>query len=151
MSDLRDLYQEVVVDHSRRPRNHRPIEGADLTAEGHNPLCGDEVTLFVRFDGDRLEDVSFTGSGCAISTASASLMTETLRGRTREEADRIFEEFREMVTSDPTEEPRGESLGKLTVLAGVREYASRVKCATLVWHTLHKALQDPAAGPASTE
>lgn len=139
MSELRGLYQEVILDHCKRPRNFRRIEDADGRAEGYNPLCGDKVTIFLRFEGDRIGDVSFQGSGCAISTASASILTEALKGKTRREAEELFQKFHEMVTG------RGEgdaaALGKLAVFAGVSEFPVRVKCATLAWHTLHSALE----------
>lgn len=147
MGELRDLYQEVIVDHSRRPRNFRAIEDADATAEGYNPLCGDKVRLYLKLDGDVIRDVAFQGSGCAISTASASLLTETLKGKTREKAEELFEGFHKLVTGAGAP---GKELGKLAVLAGVREYPMRVKCATLVWHTLRAALKGERQ-PVSTE
>ncbi len=140
MADLRDLYQEVILDHNRRPRNFRAIEGADRQADGYNPLCGDRLTVFVRFDGDVVSDVSFLGSGCAISKASASLMTEAVKGKSRAEAEALFAAFHAMVTSGVGAEPAGEGLGKLAVLGGVREFPARVKCASLAWHTLKAAL-----------
>jgi nitrogen fixation NifU-like protein len=135
---LRELYQEVILDHSKNPRNFRVIEGARL-AKGYNPLCGDRITLFVDVDGGVVRNVGFQGSGCAISTASASMMTETLKGKTEAEAEKIFEAFHSVVTgkSDVVNE---EELGKLAVFAGVRDYPVRVKCATLAWHTLKAAL-----------
>ena len=138
-SDVRELYQQLIVDHSKSPRNCRVIEGADHTAEGHNPLCGDHVTLFVKLEGDRVTDISFQGNGCAISTASASLLTEVLRGKTKAEAEAIFASFHDMVTGHGVQGD-GASLGKLKVFAGVSEFPVRVKCATLVWHTLRAAL-----------
>jgi nitrogen fixation protein NifU and related proteins len=149
MSELSDLYQEVILDHNRRPRNFRTIEAASRTKEGYNPLCGDRLTLYVQLDGDRISDVSFQGSGCAISKASASLMTEALKGKTVAEAQALFDRFHEMVTS-PIETPPAE-LGKLSVLAGVREFPTRVKCASLAWHTLKAAVSDAGAEPVSTE
>ena len=140
MGDLRDLYQEVILDHSRKPRNYRAIEGADRVALGHNPLCGDRVTIYVKLDGDRLADVAFEGQGCAISKASASLMTETLKGRSRAEAEVLFENFHELVTGEASPD-RTKELGKLAVLEGVSDFPIRVKCATLAWHTLRNALQ----------
>ncbi|OGS48262.1 MAG: SUF system NifU family Fe-S cluster assembly protein [Euryarchaeota archaeon RBG_16_68_13] len=140
MGDLRDLYQEVILDHSRKPRNYRAIEGADRVALGHNPLCGDRVTIYVKLDGDRLADVAFEGQGCAISKASASLMTETLKGRSRAEAEVLFEDFHELVTGEASPD-RTKELGKLAVLEGVSDFPIRVKCATLAWHTLRNALQ----------
>ena len=139
MPDLRELYQQLIIDHSKSPRNCRVIEGADATAEGHNPLCGDEVTVYVKLEGDRVSDISFRGNGCAISTASASLLTEVLKGKTREEAEALFRSFHELVTRG-TPEGQGPSLGKLQVFASVSEFPVRVKCATLVWHTLRAAL-----------
>ncbi|MGH9445725.1 MAG: Fe-S cluster assembly sulfur transfer protein SufU [Terriglobia bacterium] len=140
MSDLRDLYQEVVVDHSKRPRNFRKIEGAERTAQGYNPLCGDRVAVYVKLDGKRLSDVSFEGSGCAISTASASIMTESVKGKTIEEANAMFEGFHDLVTTGNASSSYGAPLGKLEVFSNVSNYPARVKCATLVWHTLHSAL-----------
>jgi nitrogen fixation protein NifU and related proteins len=140
MGDLRDLYQEVVVDHSKRPRNFRKIEGAERTAQGYNPLCGDRVAVYVKLDGDRVADVSFEGSGCAISTASASIMTETVKGKTIEETESLFDSFHKLVTTGESASPNGRQLGKLTVFSNVSSYPARVKCATLVWHTLRSAL-----------
>ena len=148
MSELTDLYQEVILDHNRRPRNFRTMEGASRTQEGYNPLCGDRLTLYVRLDGDRIGDVSFQGTGCAISKASASLMTDAVKGKTVEEARAIFDRFHEMVTSSP--ESVVPEIGKLAVLAGVREFPTRVKCASLAWHTL-KAAVAGGEGPVSTE
>ena len=138
MSDLSDLYQEVILDHNRRPRNFRRLDGASHRAEGYNPLCGDRVTVFVKIDGDRITDVTFEGSGCAISKASASLMTDRLKGSTVAEARDLFARFHRMVTT-PSTEPV-EELGKLSALAGVREFPVRVKCASLAWHTLKAAM-----------
>ena len=139
--DLRDLYQEVIFDHNRNPRNFRVIEQADRRVEGFNPLCGDRLTLFLKMDGDRITDASFQGSGCAISTASVSLMTEIIKGKTEAEAEALFKAFHEMTTGK-TEDIQLEAIGKLAVLAGVREYPARVKCATLAWHTLDAALKN---------
>ena len=147
MSGLAELYQEVILDHNRRPRNFRPIEGATCK-EGYNPLCGDRVKVYVTVADDRIADVAFEGSGCAISKASASLMTEALKGRTLDEARALFDTFQGMVTS-----PLGSelpALGKLEALAGVREFPARVKCASLAWHTVRAAL-DGASGAVSTE
>jgi nitrogen fixation NifU-like protein len=148
--DLRDLYQELVLDHGRRPRNFRTIERPDRAAQGHNPLCGDRIALGLRVRGERVEDAAFQGSGCAISTASASLMTESVKGRTRAEVERLFERFHDVVTG---EDEAGDDLGKLAVFAGVREFPMRVKCATLPWHTLRAALAEgaPAIAPVTTE
>ncbi|MCC7174451.1 MAG: SUF system NifU family Fe-S cluster assembly protein [Bryobacterales bacterium] len=145
-SDVKELYQQLIVDHSKSPRNCRVLEGADASAEGHNPLCGDRVTLFVKLEGDRVKDLSFQGNGCAISTASASLLTEVLKGKTRAEAEALFTSFHDLVTGHGAKDS-GPELGKLKVFAGVSEFPVRVKCATLVWHTLRAALarvQQPA-------
>jgi len=139
--DLKDLYQEIIVDHNRAPRNFREIENADIKAEGYNPLCGDKLTVYIKLDNDVISDVSFQGEGCAISVASASLMTDQLMGKTEVEAEKIFETFHELVT-DRDSEIDLEKVGKLGALAGVREFPARVKCATLCWHTLHSALED---------
>jgi nitrogen fixation NifU-like protein len=138
MTDLADLYQEVILDHNRRPRNFRALDAASHTQEGYNPLCGDRLTLYVRLDGDRIADVAFQGTGCAISKASASLMTEALKGKTVDEARALFDRFHEMVTSPP--DTAAPDLGKLSVFAGVREYPTRVKCASLAWHTMKAAV-----------
>jgi nitrogen fixation NifU-like protein len=140
MPDLRDLYQEVVIDHSKRPRNFRKLEDANRTAQGYNPLCGDKVTVYVKLDGDRLQDISFEGSGCAISTASASIMTETVKGKTAEEAQALFQSFHDLVTTGNVPRRDAPPLGKLEVFSKVSDYPVRVKCATLVWHTLRSAL-----------
>ena len=136
---VHDLYQEIILDHSKHPRNHHPMDNADRKAEGYNPLCGDKLKLFLKMDGDVVQDVSFVGSGCAISTASASLMTESLKGKTRAEALKLLERFHELLTTD---NPVTQELGKLVVFCGVREYPARVKCATLAWHTLKSALNN---------
>ncbi len=138
MSELSDLYQEVILDHNKRPRNFRAIEAPSHHAEGYNPLCGDRLTLFLTVDGDRITDLSFQGSGCAISKASASLMTDALKGLTLAEAEQLFQRFHRMVTTPP--DTPVEDLGKLSVFAGVREFPVRVKCASLAWHTLKAAL-----------
>jgi nitrogen fixation NifU-like protein len=148
MSDLRNLYQEVVVDHSRSPRNFGRLAAANRSAEGFNPLCGDRLTLYLRISDGVIEDASFDGSGCAISTASASLMTEALKGKTEAQARALFSAFHALVTAEP--ERAGVPMGKLEVLAGVREFPARVKCATLAWHTMQAALQN-SARPVSTE
>ena len=134
---VNDLYQEVILDHSKRPRNCHPMDDASSRAEGYNPLCGDKIKLYVKLENDVVTDASFLGSGCAISTASASLMTETLKGRTKAEALELLEEFHKLLTTDT---PVGQELGKLVVFCGVRDYPARVKCATLAWHTLKSAL-----------
>jgi nitrogen fixation NifU-like protein len=138
MSNLSDLYQEVILDHNKRPRNFRIIEGASHHAEGFNPLCGDRLDLYVQLEGDVIADVAFQGSGCAISKASASLMTDALKGRTVAEARALFDRFHQVVTTPPDQAV--EELGKLSALAGVREFPARVKCASLAWHTLKAAL-----------
>jgi nitrogen fixation NifU-like protein len=137
-AELQDLYQQVILDHNRRPRNFRAMEGA-RRAEGYNPLCGDKLTVYVRLDHGVISDVSFEGSGCAISKASASLMTESVKGKTLAEADALRERFHQMITS-PQDAPI-DDLGKLTVLAGVRQFPVRVKCASLAWHTLRAAAE----------
>ncbi len=142
MSDLRDLYQEVILDHSKNPRNFGALEGESRKAVGHNPLCGDKLVLFLQVEEDVIVDISFDGVGCAISTASASMMTEVLKGKRVEEAERLFEDFHEMLTGDPAEGADQSPLGKLAVFQGVCEYPVRVKCATLAWHTLHSALEE---------
>jgi nitrogen fixation NifU-like protein len=138
MSDLSDLYQEVILDHNRRPRNFRVLETPTHQAEGYNPLCGDRLRLYVTVDGSTIADIGFQGSGCAISQASASLMTDSLKGRPVADARALFERFHRMVTTPPGVEV--EDLGKLSALAGVRQFPVRVKCASLAWHTLKAAL-----------
>lgn len=139
--DLTDLYQQVILDHSKSPRNFRVMEDADRTAQGHNPLCGDNIQLFLKMDGDVIKDISFQGSGCAISKASASILTDALKGRSKDEARDLFEKVREMVTSGKT--PEGD-LGKLAVFTGVHKYPARVKCAILPWHAAMSALEGDA-------
>ncbi len=151
MFDLKDLYQEVIVDHNRNPRNFHKMENADRMVEGFNPLCGDRLNLYVKLDQDKITDLSFDGSGCAISVASASLMTDALKGKTLTEAEHVFNEFHHRVTDNtPKADDNVEHLGKLAALLGVREYPARVKCATLCWHTLHSALAGKTT-PVSTE
>ena len=145
MSDLRELYQQVIIDHSRSPRNFKQLEEASHSAEGYNPLCGDQITVYVLVDGEVVKDVSFKGSGCAISKASASLMTATVKGKTVKEAEEMFGRFRDMVTAAHDAEIDEAALGKLAVFSGVREFPVRVKCATLAWHTLHAALEGEGA------
>jgi nitrogen fixation NifU-like protein len=142
-----DLYQDLILDHSKRPRNCHAMADATRNAEGYNPLCGDKLKLYVKMEGDIVKDVSFVGSGCAISTASASLMTESLKGKTREEALKLLDKFHDLLTTDT---PVTKDLGKLVVFCGVRDYPARVKCATLAWHTLKSALNG-AAEPVTTE
>ena len=139
MTDLQDLYQELILDHGRRPRNFKPLDAPSRTAEGYNPLCGDKVKIYVKMDDDVVEDVSFEGSGCAISTASASIMTETLKGKTRAEAEVLFHTFHDLMTGQQAQLDAPE-LGKLAVFSGVSEFPIRVKCATLAWHTLRAAM-----------
>jgi len=141
MSDLRELYQEVIAEHNRNPRNFRWMKDANRMAVGVNPLCGDKLTVYLKVDDqDNVADVSFEGSGCAISVSSASIMTQMLKGKKVQEAERLFNTFHETVTKDDCK-PDLEALGKIAVLAGVRAYPSRVKCATLSWHTMHAALE----------
>jgi nitrogen fixation NifU-like protein len=144
---VHDLYQETILDHSKRPRNYHAMENANRHADGYNPLCGDKLKLFLRMEGDIVQDASFIGAGCAISTSSASLMTESIKGKTREEALQLLEKFHELLTTDVSV---NKDLGKLVVFCGVRDYPARVKCATLAWHTLKNALAQ-AAEPATTE
>jgi len=140
MTDLRDLYQEVIIDHAKHPRNFRKPEGANRTAEGVNPLCGDKVTLYLEVADGTIRDIAFQGSGCAISKASASMMTDTLKGKTLTEARDLFEQFHEMVTGTADPALDADRLGKLAVFEGVRNYPARVKCASLAWHTLRSAI-----------
>ena len=147
MSTLNDLYQETIIDHSKRPRNKGALEAPTHSAEGYNPLCGDRLTLQLKVENGRVAGVAFQGVGCAISTASASLMTDVIKGKTPEEAEQTFEVFHELLTED---RPPAANLGKLAVFSGVREYPMRVKCATLAWHTLRAALRGDQK-PASTE
>lgn len=153
MSDLRDLYQQTILDHTKRPRNFHEVTDANHRANGHNPLCGDKLTVYLKIRNDTVEDVGFVGAGCAISTASASMMTEAIKGKRIADIAPIFDSFHSMVTAPlstaPSEEQL-ESLGKLAVFSGVREFPVRVKCATLAWHTLQAALKD-AGAPVSTE
>jgi len=150
VNDLRELYQEVILDHSKRPRNFRELPGANRRAEGHNPLCGDRATVYLLVEGDVVRDVSFEGSGCSISTASASMMTDALKGKTLAEARALFERFHELVTADPSKTAAASAeLGKLAVFAGVHEFPMRVKCASLAWHTMKAALEGGAS--ATTE
>jgi nitrogen fixation NifU-like protein len=150
MSELTDLYQEVVLDHGRRPRNFGPLAGATHRAEGLNPLCGDHVTVYARLDGDRVAEARFEGNGCAISKASASVMTGAVKGRTTGEIEEMFERFHRLVTEGPGGTGGEEALGKLAVFGGVHEYPTRVKCASLPWHTLRAALQGRGE-PVTTE
>jgi nitrogen fixation NifU-like protein len=146
---MRDLYQDTILEHNKRPRNFRRIDAADRQQDGFNPLCGDRLTLFLKLDGDTIADVAFQGNGCAISTSSASLMTEAVKGKTVAEADRLFEGFRRLVTREGKAPTKAEA-GKLLVFSGVGEFPARVKCATLCWHTLEAALHG-SDGKVSTE
>lgn len=139
--DLQDLYQELILDHNRKPRNRGALDAPDCKAEGYNPLCGDRFTVFVNVSDGVVQDITFEGSGCAISTASASLMTQSLKGKTIEEVQALFEKFTDMVTKDDPQNDQGPALGKLEAFSGVKKYPARVKCATLVWHTVRAALQ----------
>jgi nitrogen fixation NifU-like protein len=140
MSELSDLYQEVILDHNKNPRNFREIATATQTADGNNPLCGDALRVYVEMEDDKVKDVAFKGSGCAISKASASMMTQTVKGKTRAEAEVLFGEFQRMVTGELDAETDENHLGRLKIFAGVLEFPARVKCASLSWHTLHAAL-----------
>lgn len=148
MNELDDIYQEIVLEHSRKPRNFRKQEEADRIQEGYNPLCGDQYTIYISIDGDTISDISFQGAGCAISKASASMMTEELIGKTKNQASRIFEAFRSMITKN--NENITEELGDIEVLQGISQYPTRIKCATLSWHAMHAAL-DEQDGDISTE
>lgn len=148
MSDLQDLYQQIIVEHNRSPRNFRPMPEATRSAEGDNPLCGDRITLFVKLDGDTVADVSFQGKGCAISQASASLLTGAVKGKSVADADKLFREFQAMVMGQG--QPDTATLGKLAAFGGVKQFPARIKCANLAWHTLHAALTAEPT-PVSTE
>ena len=142
MSSLNSLYQEVILDHTKKPRNFRAMAEANHKAEGYNPLCGDKVTVYLKIEDDKITDISFQGSGCAISTASASILTETLKGKTEAEAEALFESFHDLVTKGEASGEAAADLGKLEVFSGVSEFPARVKCATLSWHTLRAAIAD---------
>ena len=141
MSELSELYQQVILDHNKKPRNFKELEGANRVAEGFNPLCGDQLKVFLRVDDGAVQEVSFVGSGCAISKASASMMTQSLKGKSREEALVLFEEFHRMVLGELDEEAEPNHLGRLKIFGGVRDYPARVKCASLAWHTMRAALE----------
>jgi nitrogen fixation NifU-like protein len=141
MSDLRELYQEVILDHHKKPRNFRRLEHANRQADGYNPLCGDKLSVFLQVENGIVKDIGFIGSGCAISTASASMMTESLKGKTESEAIVIFEHFHHLLTNHSVPLPDPSTMGKLAVFSGVREYPVRVKCAALAWHTMRAALE----------
>lgn len=150
MSELRALYQETILDHNKNPRNYRAMEDADRMLEGFNPLCGDHYTVYLKFDGDVISDISFTGSGCAISKASASVMSAVLKGKTKHEAEKLFAKFHDLVTGKSTGLENIEVLGKLAAFGGVSEFPARVKCASLAWHTMKAALESKTSA-VSTE
>ena len=141
MSELSELYQQVILDHNKKPRNFRKLDTANHSAEGYNPLCGDHLTVYIDLEDDLVKDVGFEGSGCAISKASASMMTQAIKGKSKEQAETLFKEFHSMVTGELDEETEENRLGNLKIFAGVREFPVRVKCATLPWHTMHAALK----------
>jgi len=145
MSELSELYQAVILDHNKKPRNFHKLENANRKADGYNPLCGDQLSVYLQVEGDQVQDVSFEGSGCAISKASASMMTQAVKGKTKVEAEMLFNEFHRMATGELDEENEPNHLGKLTIFAGVRDFPARVKCATLSWHTMHAALNEQQA------
>jgi nitrogen fixation protein NifU and related proteins len=149
MSELSELYQQVILDHNKKPRNFRKLEHANHSAEGFNPLCGDHLTIYLDLEGDAVKEIAFEGSGCAISKAAASMMTQAVKGKSREQAEALFREFHSMVTGELDEENEANGLGNLKIFAGVRDFPVRVKCATLPWHTLHAALNKEVR--ASTE
>ena len=149
MSELSELYQQVILDHNKKPRNFHKLENANRTAEGFNPLCGDQLNIYLQVEDDQVKDISFEGSGCAIWKASASMMTQAVKGKSRQEVEMLFDEFHRMVTGHLDEETEPNQLGRLKIFAGVRDFPVRVKCATLSWHTLHAALSDQKA--ATTE
>src|SRR5215212_4706054 len=141
MSELSELYQQVILDHNKKPRNFHKLEAANRTAEGYNPLCGDQLTVYMQLEDEVVKDLSFEGSGCAISKAAASMMTQSVKGKTRQEAEALFGEFHRMVTGELDEGAVTHHLGRLTIFAGVRDFPARVKCASLPWHTMHAALE----------
>jgi nitrogen fixation protein NifU and related proteins len=149
MSELSELYQQVILDHNKKPRNFRKLENANHSAEGYNPLCGDQLTVYLDLENGAVKEIAFEGSGCAISKAAASMMTQAVKGKSREQAEELFTEFHSMVTGELDEETEENSLGNLKIFAGVREFPVRVKCATLPWHTLQAALKNEQR--ASTE
>lgn len=142
MSELSELYQQVILDHNKKPRNFRKLETANHTAAGYNPLCGDQLTIYLNLEDELVKEVGFEGSGCAISKASASMMTQAVKGKSKEQAEKLFKEFHSMVTGELDEETQENGLGNLKIFAGVREFPVRVKCATLPWHTMHAALNN---------
>ncbi len=141
-NELRELYQQVILDHNKSPRNFRKLETANHHAEGYNPLCGDRIDVYIKLENDKIADISFQGSGCAISKASASLMSTMVKGKTIEEAEKLFKKFHHLITGKINEKVDTDDVGKLAVFAGVREFPSRVKCASLAWHTLNSALKE---------
>lgn len=152
MAELNELYQQVILDHNKNPRNFKRLETANREQEGYNPLCGDQITLYLQMDGDLIKDVGFQGSGCAISKAAASMMTSAIKGKTKVEAEVMFDEFHRMVKGELDAETEQNHLGRLKIFSGVREYPARVKCASLSWHTLRAAIeQKGGAGSVSTE
>jgi nitrogen fixation NifU-like protein len=142
MDEMRELYQETILDHHKHPRNFGKLEHSNRSSEGYNPLCGDRITVYLLFEDNVVKDVSFEGSGCAICTASASVMSESIKGKTISDVETLYGKFHDLVTGDPSETPSTEGLGKIAVFFGVREFPVRVKCATLAWHTLRAALED---------
>ena len=142
MSELSELYQQVILDHNKKPRNFRKLESANHRAEGHNPLCGDQLTVYLQVEDDAIHDVAFEGSGCAISKAAASMMTQAVKGKTKPQVEQLFQEFHGMVAGDLDAENTPNGLGNLRIFAGVREFPVRVKCATLAWHTMNAALNN---------
>lgn len=151
MSANRSIYEQVILEHNKKPRNFRAIDDADRKVEGYNPLCGDHFTIYLKMDGDIIEDISFEGSGCAISKSSASIMTSLLKGKTRKDASKLFTKLHHMVMSEPDSELDENDLGHLMAFAGIRNYPMRVKCATLAWHTMLNALEGKEDEPVSTE
>jgi nitrogen fixation NifU-like protein len=142
MSELSELYQQVILDHNKKPRNFRKLEGANHSAEGRNPLCGDQLTVYLKLEDDAVQDVAFEGTGCAISKAAASMMTQAVKGKSKDDAEALFTDFHRMVTGEDYEANASERLGNLKIFEGVREFPVRVKCATLSWHTMHAALNN---------
>ncbi|HEY6047223.1 MAG TPA: SUF system NifU family Fe-S cluster assembly protein [Pyrinomonadaceae bacterium] len=141
MSELSELYQQVILDHNKKPRNFHKLETANRTAEGYNPLCGDQLHIYLEVENDQVKDISFEGTGCAIFKASASMMTQAVKGKTKAQSEQLFQEFHRLLTGEIDDEDAGSHLGKLTIFSGVREYPVRVKCATLSWHTMRAALE----------
>ena len=144
MSELSELYQQVILDHNKKPRNFRKLETANHSAEGFNPLCGDQLTVYLNLEDGAVKEISFEGSGCAISKAAASMMTQAVKGKSKQEAEQLFSEFHSMVTGELDEETTSNGLGNLKIFSGVREFPVRVKCASLPWHTMHAALNNQA-------